>query len=260
MSELENASPETAEEPTNDPIERSTSLEELAAALGTETPEGDEPTGNGDAGEKPKKAKLSDLKGLAEQLGVEVKDLYGIKIPSAKEGESFTLGELKDEMQKRSDFTVRELQWEEDRQAKQAEFSRAEGELRELLSALPVEALNPQVVEAARRKFADHVKAEQAKTLEAIPEWRDTARFDADMAEMAEHLAGYGFAPNYLATVNDARTLRYIRDNHLREKRVRAALASVTEKKTPGLGKSRSRGANPKSDTDSTIKALLSTR
>ena len=55
-------------------------------------------------------------------------------------------------------------------------------------------------------------QAEQQKLLEALPEWRDPARFKAEAGRMVEHAAQYGFAPEEVGAIVDHRMVRVLRD------------------------------------------------
>lgn len=191
--------------------------------------------------EKQKKGKATKpkvLKELAERLELEDKDLYAIEVPMS-DGKSMSIGQLKDAAAKQDEFTIRELQWEEERINKEAEFRQAQDQLRVLLNALPKSALSPAILEKARQQHETMVKTERAKTLDAIPEWKNVEVAQRDLEGMVEHLSSYGYPKEYLAQIHDHRTLKYIRDNYLREQRVRRALEKVQKEKTAALNKSK---------------------
>lgn len=238
-------SPETAESKKTDDGAVPSSLRDLAQQYTLqETPE------TADRGEQhqakpgestPKgKGKPKTLNDAAERLGVDVKDLYDLEIPSSKQGEKFTLGQLKDHLAEREDFTVSQLKLDEDRARMESGFMRAQQELQELLAALPKTAVKPEILEKIRTRHEATLTSERAKTLEAIPEWRDQTRREADFVLMIEHLKGFGFHANYLKSVYDHRTLKFVRDAALRKQRLDKALALVGEKKPSALGKGKS--------------------
>src|SRR5690606_25311843 len=111
--------------------------------------------------------------------------------------------------------------------------------LQTLLSSLPPSAIKPEVLEVARQKHAQALRMERQKTLEVIPEWQDESRREEELTGIVDHLNDYGFPKNYLETVYDHRTMRYIRDNYLREQRIRKALGQVKEVKTNPMARSR---------------------
>lgn len=191
------------------------------------------------------------LQALAEKLGVEVKDLYDIEVPSAKEGESFTLGKLKDEMTRRDEFTARELQWEEARVRKESEFRTAQNELRTLLNALPPSAIKPEILALAREKAEATTRVERERTLEAIPEWKNRDVLKQEMDDIVEHLKLYGV--EHLAQQMDHRLIKYLRENQKRERRLTEALALVEKTKPASIGKSRPNSAPKKEAPKTTL-------
>lgn len=237
MPELTDTSPETVETPeqTETPEPELKNLADLLAAEEKPEESGSPETGTeeGKPGESPEKGKPKTLKALAETLKLEDKDLYAIEVPMAKDGETRTLGELKDLAAKQDQFTLRELEFEEERQRKEGELIRSQNELRELMASLPEGAVKPEVLEKVRAKHEATLKLERERTLEAIPEWKDEEKRTEDIKGMVEHLKSYGFPESYLKTVFNHRTMKYIRDNWLREQRIRKALEQV-KSATPG--------------------------
>lgn len=208
-------------------------------------PQAGESPAPGPAGEiqaKPKPKRFTDL---AEALDMKPEELYALEIPIA-EGESLTIGKLKDKAREFGELTERELRFEETKTRREGELLAAQQELQTLIAALPKDAVKPEVIEQVRRKHEAVLKRERALTLDAIPEWRDEATRTRELGEIVEHLKGYGFAENYLASVSDHRTIRYIRDNWRREQRVRKALAQVEKAKPPATTRAKPHGPAPK--------------
>lgn len=182
-----------------------------------------EDTGGGESQKPP-----TTLAEAAERLGLDVTALYKLTVPDPhSEGESFTLGELKDAHAQRGEFTVKQMAWEESRAEQQAELLRAQQEIEELLTHVPKRLLESDALKAARTRLDARGERERRLTLQAIPEWRSEETRKADLAAMIEHLSGYGFPKEYLGSVSDHRTFRYIRENMQREQRVKAALEQV---------------------------------
>lgn len=207
---------------------------------------------------KPAKPPKS-LEEVAEKLGLEVSELYKLAIPTGmKEGESLSIAELKDANKARSEFAVKELQFEETRLAREQELMRAEGELQELLMHLPKEVLKPENLKAAQARLETRAAKQRELTLKAIPDWQNSDTRKAELGEMVEHMKQYGFPPSYLSSISDHRTMVYIRENWKREKRIREALKLVEEKggKPHGTGKGNAGqqptkpGAKPPSSRD----------
>lgn len=81
-----------------------------------------------------------------------------------------------------------------------------------------------QVAEARRKadeavfkdqkaKYEEHVNAEEAALLEAVPEWKDSAKRKADMTKLVEFAVNVaGYDPKELATVTDHRVIKLVRD------------------------------------------------
>lgn len=233
------------------PESRLKTLAQLFSEEPSETTEQPEQGTEGTAaGDSPEKAKPKSLKAIAETLKLKDADLYAIEVPMAN-GETRTLGQLKDLVSKQDDFTVRELAFEEERQSRDADFLRAQQEFQELLGSLPRNALKPEMLEKVRQKHEATLTRERAKTLEAIPEWRDEAKRTEEISGIVEHLEGYGFPKNYLTSIYDHRTLRYIRDNFQREQRIRRALEAVQRENPGKTSKSKPTGTAPKKPTTS---------
>lgn len=225
---------------------RPDALRDLARALSGQAEPNDEQTetddsgesqdadeGQGDQGESPQEPPKT-LAEAAERLGLDVAKLYELTIPDPhREGESFTLGELKDGHEQRGEFTVKELRWEEDRAKQQAEIYAAQQELEEIVRHLPKKVLESDALKAARTRLDARASRERAKTLEVIGDWRNEDTRRADISAMVDHLKTYGFPPEWLQGVSDHRMFRYIRENWQREQRIARALEQV-ERQTKG--------------------------
>jgi len=204
------------------------SLAELLAAgepgnETTETPGGD-PAESGGSKEKTKPTKFNDLAGA---LDVDLDTLYKLNVSIDGHEEPVTVEMLKDSYKQRRDFELERIEFDETISSQQAELLRAKTELNEILQSLPKNAVRPEVLAKIRARHDQTMKAERARTLDAIKSWSDPDKRTADLAAMSEHLSQYGFSVDYLAQIQDHRMFPYIRDNMLREKRVREALAKV---------------------------------
>jgi hypothetical protein len=232
-------SPETAE--TKKPGDAESSLRALARQFTLdekpETADGEQHEGKPSESSRKGKAKPKTFNELAERLELDVKDLYDVEIPAAKPGEKYTLGQLKDHLAERENFTVSQLKLDEDRARLESDFTRAQQELQTLLAELPKADVKPETIEKIRQRAAATLKTERAKTLEVIPEWREEERRKQEIEGIVEHLTGYGLPASYLQTVSDHRVMKYLRDNFLRKQRLDKALALVGEKKPNALGK-----------------------
>lgn len=182
----------------------------------------------GDAGgSQDENAPLSKFNDLAGRLGLELDDLYKLEVSQAADGTPVTVENLKDAYAKQDDLTLRELEFEEQRVKQESDLRQAQTELREILSALPEKAIKPEVLQKIRDKHDAQVQLERQRTLQAIPEWKDSDRRAEEMQGMIEHLSQYGYSPDYLGQVVDHKQIKYIRDNWQREQRIRKALERV---------------------------------
>lgn len=183
---------------------------------------------------KPKK-----LKELASYAKLTDDELYGIEVPSAIEGApNYTLGKLKDLAKEHDDFTLNGLKREQGFRDKEAGLLRAEQELRDLFATIPEGAIKPEVREALKARRTKAETEERQRVLEVIPGWQDREVRTQELGAMVEHMRDNGFPESYLAQVLDHRTLRYIRNNMVRDQRIKAALEKVKLRKpsTPAKG------------------------
>lgn len=180
------------------------------------------------------------LKDLAEKLGVNVKDLYGItvNIDSGGETRTLTLGQLKDtydERQARIESLVaeriapKELQLAEKVTQHDLDVMRARQQLELLVKMLPAQALDQRVLAQVKAEHEAYNVKESARMFELIPEWKDETLREKDLLAMEAHVGPYGFTN--LRALNDARMIKYVRDNWQREERVKASVAKVQEVK-----------------------------
>ena len=176
------------------------------------------------------------------------------------------LSELLESPMFKADYTQKTMAVAEERKAvesERSEVSRLKEQLSEALQqwAVPVEQepnwtelaqkLDPRqyneararwderksIAERARNAFQTMQKAqrdrliseEQSKLLDAVPEWRDPAAFDAAAREMVDIGKVYGFAPDELAGATDHRVFLVLRDAAAYRK-LKAAKPEVTKK------------------------------
>lgn len=209
---------------------QSVKLENLSALLDEKPAAGEAPGGakNGAAvgnGEKVK-PKAEMFNDLAESLGIELDDLYALKV-TGQDGATVTIQELKALHGTQDDLEIRKLEFEENRAAKEGDLRQAQNELSEIVAALPNGTITPAVLEKLRAKNAARIQVEQTRTLAAIPTWKDETARTADMVGMSSHLERFGFPANHLASVSDHRMYLFIRESYLREQRINNALAKV---------------------------------
>lgn len=212
----------------------------FAAALarelegGDDQPDGDESGDEkgGKPGESHKKALPQTLSDLAQALGVEdVSKLYDLKIPAPGGREPFTLGQLKDRFESWSTLEADRLAFGEEKVSQQAQIQQARDEVKELLALVPKDKLTTESLQRVAARVAQRNAALDAQVVQAIPEWKDPQRREADTKALAGMLAGYGFAENELKQIRDPRLLKFLRDAHTRHEQVKRALEAVKKVK-----------------------------
>lgn len=215
-------------------------LSQVAALLRGEKP--GEPTKQPD--KPPEKKELKTIADAAERLGIPIEKLYELEFGVGNDQQKYSLGKLKDHFTARNDFEIERLRWGETKAQQEADNVRARNEVLELVSLLPKDAIKPEVMTKLRERHTAHITRENARTLEVIPDWKDEKVREADMAGMREHLTSAGFPAKYLDNIIDHLSMRYIRANYLREKRINEALALVKPKQpeTPAQRPSGNRG------------------
>lgn len=174
-----------------------------------------------------------DFDELAETLGVEVSDLWGMTYRDAG-GKKRTFGELKDLLAKDTDLETREHQFAERKVAAENELLRAQQDLNFIVSQMPEGSLKKAIRERAHSERERVRLREESRTLELIPEWKNEAVRDKERDGMSDYMQGYGFTGADLDRVIDHRMLKMIRDSWQRAERVKRALEKVEER---GKGK-----------------------
>ena len=180
----------------------------------------------GDSGSD-KDTKLTKFNDLAGRLETDLDELYALEVSLDESDEPVTIEMLKDHYKDRGQHELERIEFEEHRAEQTQELMRANQELQEILELLPKNAVAPEVLAKVREKHEATRTVELKKTLQVIPEWNDADRRQADIAAMADHLAAYGFPIDYLKQVVNHQQLRYIRDNWMREQRMKKALEAV---------------------------------
>lgn len=181
--------------------------------------------------ESGKKVKLDTFENLAASLGIDVAKLYEVKIPGSGGREAMTVGQIKDRFHKWGSLETDQLALTEERVRQEAEFEATRAELRELLAVVPKENLSQDALRAAAARVAARNKADAARVLVVMPEWRDEERRTAEVNDISAMLAGYGLPASFVQTIRNPALLKALRDSARREKQVQAALAAM--KKVP---------------------------
>ena len=150
------------------------------------------------------------LKGLATHLDIEPGELYELEIPIA-DGETVSLGQLKDEYKKYGDAAQREstLKEADDKYHRQVLATRAE--LNSIMSVIP-ENIRAQVIQQGQLAQAQWTKDQEAQVLETIPGWQDADTRAADRDAIVSLGAEYGFTAPEMTYTQDARTLLMLKE------------------------------------------------
>lgn len=199
----------------------------LAREVEQESGDTDDNKTKGEPGESRNKAKPKSLNDLAERLGIEASELYEIAVPAGSGQEAMTLGQLKDRYQTWGTLEADRLAFTESQVQHQAQIEQGKQELRELMSMIPRDKLNTEVLQRVAARVAERNRALDAQVVEAIPEWKDAEKRTAEMGELSKMLASYGLQPAEVKAIRDPRMLRFIRDAHRRAEQVRKALEAV---------------------------------
>lgn len=93
------------------------------------------------------------------------------------------------------------------------------------------ERIQREQAEEAQRNLAETLAAEQARLLEAIPEWQDTSKASADKKALVDYAAGLGYTEQDLANVNDHRLILMLRDAMRYRELTTKGAEAVAEKK-----------------------------
>ena len=173
--------------------------------------DGDLETSEAETAEPGESQETLTVKSLAEKLGVDAKELYQSVSIDLGEGQTLTLGELKDR--------GKDLLQSEALLANASEQQlEVENELLVKRQQLNVEAQRLGV-EFTPEQQAEHLRAVDAyqdqqvrKALEIMPDWQDKATREADLTRIDKITKQYGFSEAEQSTILDARLLKVFRD------------------------------------------------
>lgn len=259
----EQSGTQTSEEPNSStPLEASTQrskssdpLDQIAELLAGEQ-ENDEVSGSEDSaegsapdpepgdGEAPEEEASEEetfksLKDVAAKLDVDPAKLYELDIPMG-DGESLTLGELKDAIHNQKEWTTESAQRELEYSERGAKLARDQQELAYLRQEL-VGKVDPAVIQQAQQQMQVDLVREQQLLTHALPKFKDPAFYETWRNQAVDHAQTYGFRPEELQ-ITDHRMIVMMAD-HMKLKDQLKKLASVkpTRKQPPVT---RRKGAN----------------
>jgi hypothetical protein len=153
--------------------------------------------------------KLADI---AKELELEASDLYEIEIPLGGEGESMTLGEMKDQIQEFAPKMEKLKNIELEQIHVRSERVKHHQELESLVQHLPDGALTPEYVAAVKEQATAEAKVQTEKLLTLMPEWGDSLTYQKDFGGMVSTLKKYGLSATDLNNIQDHRFIKILHD------------------------------------------------
>ena len=222
---------------------------EKAAEGDTEAPEGETP-----ADDEPE---TSTLKALAEKLGVEPSDLYKVKI-GLSDGEQMTLGQMKDKVQSLTDLDGEKQQLTQQKIDFENLMLRERNEVSAILEKV-AHAVTPEMVEQTRVERDQHIAQERTKLLEAVPDWQDAEKYQADREAIVELAKEYSVTEAEVAQTNDHRLVKMMRDFVELKKLVGSANAEAKKLRSAPKGAKPGKPVKATSSLDTLIKQAKAT-
>lgn len=148
---------------------------------------------------------------LADALGVERKDLYNLKVGIGN-GESATLGELKDAFKQTKQIQLERDEWDTHREDAHAELIEAQRHIVETLALIPPEKIPPALRQLQANQRASYIQKERTLLYNAMPEWRDPAARMRDQEAIGVLVGRYGISSAELGATVDHRHWRILKD------------------------------------------------
>lgn len=181
---------------------------------------------------------------LAEQLGVSTKKLYEQLQVTTGDGETLSLGQLKDRVQDQETATREIVQREQSLQERESAVLQNQQQLQAVLSDLEGK-LSPEVVQQMQRRQQQTQVRERQLMLEAMPELRDPDFLSQFRENVAETLGSYGFQPGELV-INDHRVLKVLKDFMATKTRLEKLLAFDPEREQNPPKQKKPQGKQPR--------------
>ena len=192
-------------------------------AAEADQPEGDTPDDEqpeGDAGDEDKPVTFKEL---AESMGVEPKELYGVEFPLGN-GESVTLGDMKDAYKAHQTLVAEREDYEAKKLQSEQEMMVANRQLQQLMTlGVKSGTVTQELLETANAVHQETMRRENALLTRAIPEWQDPQVRSADWQAMVDHVEGYGKSEAWLKSIGDHVSLKILHDAVKYQNRVKAA-------------------------------------
>ncbi len=152
------------------------------------------------------------LKDLAEMLDVDVKDIYGVKLPLGN-GETVSLGQYKDTYKRLQKYEADEEAFQENRRNQENQILVARQQAESLIDMLVSQgAMTPKNLEALENMQRSQLQRESKAIQAVIPSWTDPETRQRDYDAFAELGAEYGFSDVEIRAIGDHRILKMLYD------------------------------------------------
>ena len=181
---------------------------------------------------EPQRAEKLDIKSVAERLGVDPGELYGALKVKLADGEELSVGDLKDRLKPQAEIETLKQNLTKARGEWEASKIRQSRELQAILSAIPQQAVSPQLLELHQSQRAERLSREREALLRAIPEWADTGVITAERKQLSDYLAETGWPEGTVDAIEDHRlfvTLRAAAQDRAELQKLRAEKAKAEQ-------------------------------
>ena len=228
----EQPSQETPEPTTPEPELEVVPDEKPAADASGSSEESEAPESEGET-EAPESAAPITFKELAEELEIDVKDLYSVEIAIGGGEEPMTLGALKDAYKDFKHLESNKAEFQKQQLTGENELMRARQEFAQLAQMLP--EITPEMQQAAQKAQQANLVKEQQALLKAIPEMADTQQAQVVNERVFKMGQEYGFSPVELGYIQDHRVIKLVNDFAKLQERL--SQADVNSKKVTRVTK-----------------------
>jgi hypothetical protein len=143
---------------------------------------------------------------LVKATGATKEALYAVEIPLGN-GESMTLGELKDRAREYRDIDVARVELDERRERETMEGIDSRRRIAGIMAKLAPVArhLPPDLMQAVEADYREHLQRESAFLRTAAPEWGDPKAAETGRALIVDFLRPYGISAAEVAAFDDHR-------------------------------------------------------
>jgi len=179
----------------------------------------DEPVGDAP---KPKT-----LKEFAQSVGVDPKELYALEVPYGDNGETMSLGDIKDVYKELAPNIERLREVDRLEVQHRVERSNLIRDLDNLVKLLPPQALKPEYIVAVQQQAKIMAQAEMGKLVQIFPEWQNPLQYEVAVTDMVGVANNYGLTPDEVGNIIDHRWIQALYDLAQYRKRESAAHSAL---------------------------------